>query len=79
MITAEARELRFAIDTNSVGRVDVEKAINTIEKQATRIAELDTKWRDYETNYRCGRRFGYCIGGSDDMPGACDFCWAARQ
>ena len=24
---------------------------------------------------RCGRRVGYCLGCSDNMPGACDFCW----
>lgn len=25
---------------------------------------------------RCGRRFGWCLGVTDDLPGACDFCWA---
>jgi hypothetical protein len=24
---------------------------------------------------RCGRRFGWCLGAHDNMPGACDFCW----
>jgi hypothetical protein len=49
MITPE--ELRIAIDTRSVGRGDIERAIHTINSQAQRIAELDAKWRDYENNY----------------------------
>lgn len=24
---------------------------------------------------RCGHRVVHCIGCSDNMPGACDFCW----
>ncbi len=24
---------------------------------------------------RCGRRFGWCLGCHDKMPGVCDFCW----
>lgn len=24
---------------------------------------------------RCGRRVGYCLGASDNMSDACDFCW----
>lgn len=23
----------------------------------------------------CGRRFGWCLGASDNMPEACDLCW----
>ena len=26
----------------------------------------------------CGRRFGWCLGMADELPGACDFCWAAK-
>ncbi len=24
---------------------------------------------------RCGRRVGHCLGGYDNMPEACNFCW----
>lgn len=24
---------------------------------------------------QCGRRVGWCLGGADNMPGACNFCW----
>lgn len=24
---------------------------------------------------RCGKRYGWCLGASDNMPEACDFCW----
>ena len=28
---------------------------------------------------RCGRRVGYCLGASDNMPEACDFCWREEE
>jgi hypothetical protein len=28
---------------------------------------------------RCGRRVGWCLGGDDNMRGACDFCWTAPK
>jgi hypothetical protein len=26
----------------------------------------------------CGRRFGWCLGGTGEMPDACNFCWFAK-
>ncbi len=28
---------------------------------------------------RCGKRYGWCLGCHDGMPGACDFCWAKKH
>jgi hypothetical protein len=27
----------------------------------------------------CGRRVGYCLGGFDNMPEACNFCWKPEE
>ena len=26
----------------------------------------------------CGRRVGWCLGGYDDLPDGCNFCWMAK-
>jgi hypothetical protein len=33
------------------------------------------RWQHFTCNV-CGRSHCWCTGGHDDMPGACDYCWA---
>ena len=47
-------------------------------KQWAHIPDCECAPEHTYTCQYCGRRFGWCIGGTDEIAPCCDFCWVAR-
>ena len=60
------------------GRVVVVARGHKVYKPWAHLPDCDCKPEHTFTCAVCGRRVGWCLGASDNMPAACDFCWRPR-